>query len=282
MDLHPVRSALFVPVLETRFFARAGERGAQALILDLEDAIALARKSEARSALYGAIASLRATGLPLLARVNAEAELQGADLDACVDAGVDGVMLPKVESPEQIHRARQRLITHATLRGQSPPRALVALVESPRGVLQAAAIAAADPAIVALGFGAEDYAAAIGRPPHPELLAPAAAHVAMCAAAEGLACWGLAASIAELDQLADLEDAARQAYRLGFSGTPAVHPMQVAVFNRAFGPADDELAYARRILQAHAEAEARGIGALRLDGRMIDRPMVERARHLLG
>lgn len=282
MDAHRIRCALFVPVLEPRFFARAGERGAQALILDLEDAIAPQRKAEARRALAHAAGALRGTGLPLMARVNAEAELLDADLEACVAAGVDAVMLPKVESPSEVRAAVVHLERHARERGSNGPRSLVALIETPRGVLRADAIAAAHPALRALGFGAEDYAAAIGRPPHADLLVPAAARVAMCAAAEGLACWGLAASIAELDDLDALEDAARLSHRLGFGGTPAVHPAQVQVFNRVFAPTEAEIAQARKVLEAHARADAEGLGALRLDGRMIDRPMVDRARRLLA
>ncbi|MBB1601814.1 CoA ester lyase [Variovorax sp. UMC13] len=282
MDLHRIRTALFVPVLEPRFFARAGERGADALILDLEDAIAPQRKAEARRALAPAVAALRATGLPLFARVNAEAELCEVDLVACVAAGVDAVMLPKVESPDTVQAARAALERHAQALGVAAPGALVALIETPRGVLRADAIAAADPGLRALGFGAEDYAAAMGRAPERELLLPAAARVAMCAAAEGLACWGLAASIAELDDLESLARAARLSRRLGFGGSPAVHPAQVPVLRRAFAPTDDELAHARDVLAAYAAAEADGSGALRLQGRMIDRPMVERARRLLA
>lgn len=282
LDLRRVRAALFVPVLEPRFFARAGERGAQALILDLEDAIAPSRKEAARRALARAVAALRPSGLPLVVRVNAGQDLVDGDLAACVEAGAHAVMLPKVESADDVRAACDRLDRHARVRGAEGPAALVAVIETPRGVLRAEEIAAAGPRVQALGFGAEDYATAMGRAPHPDLFAVPAAHVAMCAAASGLACWGLAGSVAELADLAALEETAQRSRRLGYSGSPAVHPAQVAVFNRVFSPTAAELEDARRILAAHAAQEAAGSGAHRLEGRMVDRSIVERARRLLG
>ena len=281
-DLRRVRAALFVPVLEPRFFARAGERGAQALILDLEDAIAPSRKAAARAALAAAIAALRPAGLPCVVRVNADATLLDDDLAACVAAGADAVMLPKVESADDVREACARLEHHARSKANAAPAALVAIVETPRGVLRAEAIAAADARVQALGFGAEDYATAMGRAPHADLFASPASHVAMCAAAQGLACWGLAGSVAELADLRALEETAQSSRRIGFSGSPAVHPAQVEVFNRVFSPTPAELDDARRILAAHAAQGEGGSGAHRLDGRMIDRPIVERARRLLG
>lgn len=282
VDLHRVRTALFVPVLEPRFFARAGDRGAQALILDLEDAIAPARKDEARGALAGAVFALRPCGLPLLVRVNTDAGWIDADLQAAVAAGADALVLPKMESAEQVRQACARMDRHARDAGVAAPGAVAVLVETPRGVLQADSIASADIRVQAIGFGAEDYATAMGRPPHHDLLLPAAARVAMCAAAAGVACWGLAGSIAELTDLQALEQLAQLSRRIGFSGSPAVHPAQVDVFNRAFAPTAQELDEARRIVAAHEASEAAGVGAHRLDGRMIDRPLVERARRLLG
>lgn len=282
VDLRRIRTALFVPVLQPRFFARAGKRGAQALILDLEDSIAPARKAEARAALADAVRTLRATALPIWVRVNADPQWLPDDLDACVATGADAVLLPKVESAGDVQAACERLDRCAHARGAASPAALAALIETPRGVLRADTIAAADPRVRALGFGAEDYANAMGCPPNADLLTPAAARVAQCGAAEGIACWGLAASIAELDDVAALEAAAQLARRLGFHGSPAVHPTQVPVFNRAFAPTDAELAHARRVLDAQAAADAAGLGAVRLDGRMIDKPVIERARRLLG
>jgi len=282
IDLRHVRAALFVPVLEPRFFARAGERGAQALILDLEDAIAPSRKDEARRALAGAVAALRPSGLPLVVRVNAAPDLVDGDLAACVDAGAHAVMLPKVESAEEVRAACDRLDRHARTQRAEGPAALVAVIETPRGVLRAEEIAAVDTRLQALGFGAEDYATAMGRAPHADLFAGPAAHVAMCAAAGSLACWGLAGSVAELADLRALEETALRSRRIGFSGSPAVHPAQVDVFNRVFSPTPGELEDARRVLEAHAAQEAAGSGAHRLEGRMIDRPVVERARRLLG
>jgi citrate lyase subunit beta / citryl-CoA lyase len=277
-----VRSLLFIPVLEPRFFAKAGERGADGLILDLEDSIAGERKAEARQALAGAVAALRATGLPVLCRVNNLPALLEEDLAACAAAGVDAVMLPKVESAGEVRQAAEGLAFHEARCGSQASTQIVALMETPKGVLHAEEIAAAHDRLIALGFGAEDFTSSMGITAGKALLLHAAAHVAIAAAAAGKACWGLAASIAVLDDLDSLREAALEARALGFSGSPAVHPAQVRIFNEVFRPSATEIAQAQRVVAAYAEASRSGTGACRLDGRMIDKPIVERAARILA
>jgi citrate lyase subunit beta/citryl-CoA lyase len=267
-----LRTLLFVPVLEPRFFAKAGQRGADALILELEDAVIPERKAEARAALATAVAALRPAGVPVLARVNNDPSMRDLDLQACIDAGVDMVMLPKTESAELACTVAERL---------GPGIGLVPLIESPRGVLRADAIAGAHASVVAIGFGAEDYALEMGTPPNKALLHPPASHVAMCAHAHGLACWGLTQGIVEMSDLDAMRAIGQEARALGFTGTPSIHPIQVPVFNAAFSPSDAELAYSLRVLEVFAAVRASGAAATRLDGKLVDRPIVERAQRIV-
>ncbi|MCL4746673.1 MAG: CoA ester lyase [Burkholderiaceae bacterium] len=267
-----LRTLLFVPVLEPRFFAKAGQRGADALILDLEDAVVPERKAEAREALVAAAATLRAGGVPVLARVNNDPATIEHDLKACVAAGVDMVMLPKAESAEQVRFVAERL---------GPGVGLAPLIESPRGVLRAEAIVGAHDAVVATGFGAEDFALAMGAAPSRALLGPPASHVAMCAHAHGVACWGLVTGIVELADREALREIGLQARQLGFTGTPAIHPNQVPVFNEAFSPSEQEIAHSRRVLEVFEAARACGAGTTRLDGKLVDKPIVDRALRIL-
>jgi citrate lyase subunit beta / citryl-CoA lyase len=192
---------------------------------------------------------------------------------------VQGVLQPKVESPSQVVLTAELLARRSD--SGSAPVPLAALIETPLGVLRAEAIATAHPSLTALGFGAEDYAAEMRIAPHPEALQWAAQSVANCARAFGLACWGLPGSVAEIDDMSAFAGLVRRARDIGFSGTVCIHPRQVPVANTGFGPTEDDLLWATRVVAAAEQARVQGLGAISLDGRMIDRPVLERAKRLI-
>ncbi|HVR53828.1 MAG TPA: CoA ester lyase [Pseudorhodoferax sp.] len=274
MRLSALRSLLFLPATSEHLLARAAQRGADALVVDLEDAVPPARKQEARGLATLAVAAL-AGQAPLLLRVNAEPALLAQDIAAAPLAHIAAVMLPKVESAQQV----QALAAMLAQSGHAVP--VVALIETALGVVQAASIAQAHPRLAALGFGGEDYAAEMGVAPLPRSLRWPAQQVATCARAWQLPCWGLPGSVAEIADMAAFAELVAEARAIGFTGTVCVHPRQVGVANAGFGATADELAWARRVLAADADAAARGLGAVVLDGRMVDRPIVERARRWL-
>lgn len=275
MRLKAARSLLFLPATSPQLLAKATERGADALIVDLEDSVPPARKAEARSLATTALRDLAARGAEVLLRVNADPALLDDDL-ALVQPGVAvTVMLPKVEAATQV----EALATKCAALGQGGP--VAALIETPRGVLEAARIAAV-PGLCAIGFGAEDFAAALGLAPSPAALAMPAQWVGLAAHAQGLAYWGLAGSVAETADMEAFGALVRQSRQLGFTGSVCIHPRQVPVVNEGFGPTPEELAWARRVVVAAEEARARGEGAVLLDGRMIDRPIEDRARRWLA
>jgi citrate lyase subunit beta/citryl-CoA lyase len=162
-----------------------------------------------------------------------------------------------------------------------PQLPIAVLIETARGVLSAERIAAASPNVAALGFGAEDYASEMGVEPQPSSLLWPAQQVATCARAFGQACWGLPGSIAEIADMEAFGALVSQARAVGFTGTVCIHPKQVAVANQGFGPSAAELLWARKVVAADEDAQHRGLGAVQLDGKMIDRPIVERARRWL-
>uniref|UniRef100_UPI000D35CC15 HpcH/HpaI aldolase/citrate lyase family protein n=1 Tax=unclassified Variovorax TaxID=663243 RepID=UPI000D35CC15 len=274
------RSLLFVPATSPHLLAKAAARGADALIVDLEDAVPLDRKVQARQMAAQAIRQL-AEQASVLVRVNAAPELLRADIEALPLDRVQGVLLPKVESPAQLVLAAQLLARHGGSVGDTPPVPLAALIETPLGVLRAEGIATAHPTLVALGFGAEDYASEMRIAPRPDALQWAAQTVANCARAFGLACWGLPGSVAEIDDMAAFAELVRRARDIGFSGTVCIHPRQVPVANAGFAPTEDELLWAQRVVAAAQQARSQGLGAISLDGRMIDRPVLERAKRLI-
>jgi citrate lyase subunit beta/citryl-CoA lyase len=275
MRVMSARSLLFLPATSPHLLARATERGADALIVDLEDAVPPARKAEARPMATVALRELAARGAELLLRVNSELALWEDDIAAIPPGIALTVMLPKVEAAAQVEALAAKL---AAL-GLGCP--VAALVETPRGVLEAARIAAL-PGLCALGFGAEDYAAAIGVAPSPASLAVPAQMVGVAAHAHGLGFWGLAGSVAETVDMEAFGALVQLSRQLGFTGSVCIHPRQVPVVNEGFGPTPAEIAWARRVIAAADAARAQGEGAVLLDGRMIDRPIEDRARRWLA
>ncbi len=280
MPLKPLRSLLFLPATADHLLAKATERGADALVIDLEDAIPPERKAEARPMARAAVAQLAQRGATVLLRVNSEPALWAQDLQGMPLAQLAAVMLPKVETFSQLENFAQALRTRAIDNGHPPPP-IAALLETPLGVLAAEQIAQ-HTALCALGFGAEDYAGALGVPPEPAALTWPAQKVLTCAHAYGLACWGLAGSIAAVDDVAGFEHTVRAGRAMGFTGSVCIHPRQVPIVNRGFSPSAEELTWAERVVAADEAASRAGRGAVLLDGRMIDRPIVHRARRWLG
>ena len=271
----PWRSVLFVPGTSRDRFPKAFAAGADAVVLDLEDGVDAARKAEAREAV-GAWLATPSSGSPLrLVRVNAaDSSFIADDLSwlQSIDGRYDGVVLPKVESPDQIHR----------IAAAAPSRRVIPLLETARGILRASDIVSADARIPAVLFGAEDLTAQLGIPRtvEGEELVVARGQVVLAAASIGAdPIDAVFVEIANPDRLR--EDAAR-ARAAGFTGKMAIHPDQVPVINDVFSPSADEVAAARRILEAAESARARGEGAFRLDGRMVDAPVIRRAQRLVA
>jgi citrate lyase subunit beta/citryl-CoA lyase len=246
-----------------------------ALIVDLEDSVPAERKVEARPLAAEALRALAARGAEVLLRVNADPALHDDDLAVLPRDVPVMVMLPKVEDAAQV----EALVAKLAGLGLASP--IAALVETPRGALEAPRIAAA-PGVCAVGFGAEDFAASVGLAPSPAALAMPAQLVGLAAHAHGHAFWGLAGSVAETVDMEAFGALVRLSRQLGFTGSVCIHPRQVPVVNEGFGPTPEEIAWARRVVAAAEQARARGEGAFLLDGRMIDRPIEDRARRWLA
>ena len=273
-NLACLRSALFVPLADERFLARAHERGADALLLDLEDSVPPAQKIAARARLREAARQLAARGAMVMVRVNSTPELLAEDLNAAAQSSVAVVFLPKVENAEHVVAAEY-------LMAQSNVR-LVAMLESPTAVLNAVAIAHAGARLAGLVFGSEDYCAMLGIASDRAALDWPAQMVATAARARGLAALGQpgpVAQIADMDAYARLLESAKA---MGFTGTLCIHPKQVVAANRVYSPTKEEIALAREIVAAFEAALREGRGAFALHGRMIDEPVVAQARATLA
>jgi citrate lyase subunit beta/citryl-CoA lyase len=277
------RSLLFVPANVERFIARAHERGADGVILDLEDAVPAERKPEGRAALRDSIASITQNGTAAMVRVNHNLRHIGQDLEAAVLPGLTALVLPKVEDAGFVRDVAETVAELERERGLPIGGIrLILQVETPGALFVLQSIAGAHPRVAALTLGPEDYSAAMGGVPEPDtLLTPN--YAVLCAArAAGILPLGFVGSIGAYSDIPAFAEMARRARRLGFRGALIVHPSQVAPLNEAFSPSAEELDWARRVVAADATARAEGRGAFPIDGKMVDPPVVRRAEEILA
>lgn len=267
------RSLLFVPGNRPERFIKALASGADAVVLDLEDSVPLGAKQTAREAIADAWAELCAKGVPLVVRINALESSEGpADLEwlerVTSGAAPRPVMVPKAESRVSLEHVSIRL----------PNTLLLPIIESAAGHAALSDIAAA-PGVVRLAVGHIDFMADTGlqcSDGEPEL-APLRFAVAMATRLSRLAPAVDGVTVA-IDDEPRLREDTRRAMHFGFGGKLCIHPCQVAVVHAAMSPSADEVAWARRVIAADA---ASGGAAVRLDGRMVDAPVVLQARRLL-
>ncbi|MER9345339.1 CoA ester lyase [Mesorhizobium sp. M0601] len=283
MSIPRWRSLLFVPTHIPRFVETAHERGADGVILDLEDSVPQDQKGEARRQLPECVAKVGRKGASVLVRVNHGLRALAADLDAAVIAGVDALVLPKTDSAEWVLGIANAVSELERERNLAPGRIrFLAQIETPGALQRLAAIASAHPRMIAMALGPEDFSAAVGGTPEFDLLLTPNLSVLFAARAAGLLPLGFIGSIGDFSDTHKLREAAVHARRLGFAGALAIHPTQVAIFNEAFSPSAQELEWAHKVVAAENDATTRGLSAFSLNGKMIDPPVVRRAHDILA
>lgn len=282
----PRRALLFCPGTEPRKIQKASQLQVDSVIIDLEDAAALTRKAEARVTTAECLAQLEFAHAERLVRINPVGGPHWADDLAVTGAAEclpDGFVLPKVESPDAVREVAQKVAALEAAAGRAPGAvAIIAIIETARGVVNLAQIANADPRLQALIFGAEDLCGDIGAQRTAqgfEVLYARSAVVIHCAAAEIQA---IDTPFVDLTDDEGLRKDTEQAVTMGYTGKLAIHPKQVAPIAEAFTPSEAELAAARRLVDAHDKHQAEGRGVFALDGRMVDMPMVRAAKRVLN
>lgn len=279
-----MRSKLFVPGARPELFAKALASAADAVSFDLEDAVAEARKAEARQAVADFVASEAVTHAAkvIIVRTNAPDSPHFAqDLAAIVQPGVALINLPKIESPESVLAAVAMIEDAERANGLDHPIGLLVNIETPRALADAARIAGAHPRIAGLQLGLGD----LFEPYGIDRTDPRNVHAAMFAlrmAAAQAGVFAMDGAYAALGDDKGYREEALMARRLGFVGKSCVHPRQVPLANAAFAASEAELAAARRIVEAAQAAGTPSRGAFVVDGRMIDLPFLERAQALLA
>jgi len=275
-----IRSLLYVPVSSERFLAKAHERGADAIILDLEDSVAPAQKDAARGRLAEAVPMAGRGGATVFVRINSEPERIRLDAEAACLAGAAGLFVTKARAPAAIAALADFLAAIEHRIGRAP-MSFVPMIEDPGALFEAPAIARAAPRVFALTVGGEDFATALGAEPTPEVLRLPKLMVHFAARAAGVRSFGLLRTVADYNDHAGIEQSAREAKMFGFDGASCVHPSVVPILNRVFAPSAEELAHARALIAAYDASIAAGHGAFAFEGRMVDEPVVRRARALI-
>ena len=280
--MHSRRALLYMPGDDWKKITKALTLGVDCICMDMEDGVALNRKAEARATIARALQELDFGTSERLARINAVSSgLEKDDIQAMLPYRPDGIVIPKVESLEQI-RWGSESIESAELTNGWPINSVRMLVgvETAKGILNLKEIAS-HPRLDGIIFGGEDFAASIGAKRSEsaiELLYARQAVVTACAA------YGLQAIDIVTIDFKDSEKVRREAEfgaRLGYSGKQIIHPNQVAPVQEAFTPDDESIAHARRLVDAFESHQKEGKGAFALDGQMIDMPLLKNAQKVL-
>jgi len=289
-----LRSWMFVPGDRQKMIDKAVALPVDAILLDIEDGVAPAAKETARKQIAESLDRIAVQKKEnpsyrtpaRYVRINAVGhERMNADVEYVIRPALEGLAVPKVETPDQVNVVEKILDEREPKMGmvRGSVRLLLAL-ESPRGLFNAYAIATSSPRVIGLMFGAEDFSRELSLPLRREgeavdLIYARSAMVTAAAAAHVQAVDGVWPNFQDME---GLKKFALQSRRLGFSGMSLIHPAQINEVNAAFTPTAEEVDYCRRVVQAFDDARSRGEGAIAFGGQLLDMPIVDRARQTIA
>ena len=278
-DLPVWRSLLYVPVNVERFVDKAHLRGADAIILDLEDSIPRSEKAAARTLVPDAAAKVSRNGADVLVRINRRLDLATRDIEACVSPAITALKLPKVHSAAHVQLLAEYVTALESERAMTPGATrFIAMVETADAFFAIHKIAKSSPRLVSVIIGGEDFALDVGFRPDPAVYQYPKQQSVIASRAAGLMPLGLIGTVADYRDNDAFMEMVRNSARFGMEGASCIHPMNVPMLNSGFSPDPDEVAHARRIIEGDDKFAAEGRGSWALDGKMIDVPVVERAR----
>ena len=288
-DTRPIpewRTLLFMPGDDMKKITKGASLPVDAIIMDLEDGVALNKKQEARQTVLSALTSpeLDFDQTSRIVRLNQPRKgMQAKDIAETVEGQPDAYMLPKVETAREIQNIAHTLIERELYMGLAPESIkLIAIIETARGVVNLREIAQADSRLMALVFGAEDLAGDIGA---VRTTAGWEVFYAKSAVVTHAAAFGLQAidtPYIDIDNIAGLQTATQQAMQMGYTGKLLIHPKQIVPVAEAFTPADVEIVRAQELIALHDQHQADGTGVFRFEGKMVDMPMIRAAERVLS
>lgn len=277
------RSLLYVPATNEKFIKSAHERGADAIKIDLEDSVAMAEKPRARTLVRSAAKLVAKGGADVLVRINRPLRMAVKDIESSVWPEVKGLVIPKVQSSEHIEFLDEIISELENEREmQKGSIKLVALIETPQGYFNVRRIARSSHRLSAITLGQEDFSAEMGMvDPEDMSLLSYCQTVQLAAKEAGILAIGYPGSISDYTDLESFKSNVLLARKLGFDGGACIQPKQVPILNEAFTPTEAEIENAEKIADRYSTALASGEGAVALEGKMIDLPVVARAKRVL-
>lgn len=275
---------MFIPASNPGMLRDANLYGADSIMFDLEDSISLKEKDTSRFLLYQAVKTLDFGTTETVVRVNDLSNGGVDDIHAMVRAGIDVIRLPKTETKEDVIAAEKVILDAETKCGREiGSTKIFAAIEGPLGVLNAYSIATASERLVGIALGAEDYVTAMKTRRYPERNSDeiffARSMIVHAARAAGIAAVDTVFSDVNDSETFERETAFIR--QLGFDGKSVINPRQIPIVNKVYRPTDKEIANALDVIAAIQEAESKGLGVISLNGKMIDKPIVERAERVI-
>jgi len=270
------RSRLYLPGNTPKLMLNAGIHHPDGVILDLEDSVAPAKKTEARLVVRNALRGIDFYGAERMVRIN-QLPLGLDDLEAVIPHFVNLILLPKCETAGQVQEVDERISSIQGDHGHDHPVYLMPIIESALGVVNAYPIASASERVAALAIGLEDYTADLGAARTQEGMESFYARSALVNAARAAGIQAIDSVFSDVDDMDALRRVVQESKSLGFDGMGCIHPRQIKVIHEAFAPTSAEIEKACRIVLAFDEATAKGLGVVSLGSKMIDPPVVARA-----
>jgi citrate lyase subunit beta/citryl-CoA lyase len=277
------RSILYVPGNVEKFIDKAHERGADCVLVDLEDSVTVAEKPRARAMLPETMKAVARGGADVAVRINRPLRLAIPDIEAAVRPGLSALFITKTEGVHHLRLLDEAVSELEKERGMKVGGVgFGAMIEHPRALAHIDDIAEHGPRLIAMMLGGEDFALETGSVLGDETLELPKRLVAFAAQAHNVPMIGILGTVADYSDPAAYKKSAERARRFGFSGGTCIHPGLVAALNEAFTPKPEEVAYARKLIEADRKAAAEGRGSFSVDGKMIDIPVIDRARKLIA
>jgi citrate lyase subunit beta/citryl-CoA lyase len=282
-DLPVWRSLLYVPVNVEKFVDKAHTRQADVIQLDLEDAVPHAEKEKARTLVARNAARVRRGGADVVVRINQPLSLAVRDIEYSVCQDVDGIAISKTDSASHV-RLLDQLVTELEEKRGLPVghTKFLVMIETTDAFTRIDEIPRASPRVVAMLIGGEDFALDMNAQPDGEVLLHPKQRMIIAARAAGVMPLGFIGTVADFSDWDKFRAMVRRARRFGFDGAACIHPGQVKIVNEEYTPDEDEVAYARKVIQMDKEAQASGRGSFQIEGKMIDIPVVVRAQRLVA
>lgn len=286
-DVKPIplwRALLFMPGDDMKKISKGAAMDVDAVIMDLEDGVAINRKDEGRATVREALETLDFGRTTRLVRINPPRHgWQASDIHETMEGRPDGYVLPKVESAREVQNISHTLIERELYMGLAPETIkLLAIIETARGVVNLREIAQSDSRLVALIFGAEDLAGDIGAIRTPEGWEVFYARSTLVTHASAFGLQAIDTPYVDIDNIDGLKEQTRQAMMMGYTGKLVIHPKHVDPVCEVFSPSDEEITQAQELIRLHDDYQESGAGVFRFQGQMVDMPMIRAAERVLA